>query len=215
MRPFVSAFSGVSLTIARWRFHVVEHHELINAELHQTRGRDRLVCAVALCEAILIVGTGDPDQRSRAPTGALAVLGFAALALAAPTANRLKPKVRAFVCLAAIATLAALIVIAARTFAREYSVFGRQSAGDDAIIFCIEAQHGTPVIFSDHRGGEFRIPATTDLRAAAIPSDLSELSTAGWIALRDKYGLEKWLVFGSDEIPSNAKGDFEVVRCPS
>jgi hypothetical protein len=95
----------------------------------------------------------------------------------------------------------------------EYRRVGDQSAEDAALIDCVRDSGGVPVIPTL---AAFRIPATTELRAATIPSNWQILTSQDWKELSDQYGLSVWLVVAGDgamPIPEAATGVLREVRC--
>ena len=84
---------------------------------------------------------------------------------------------------------------------------------DKRVIDCLESIEGVAILTGMEA---FRIPATSDLRAATIPGNWKLLSTEDWLQMQKQYGITAWLDLSRNkefEIPINAKGVIKNVEC--
>lgn len=173
-----------------------------------------LTLALMVLQAGLMLTTGYGDTRYWGISGLLLLELVAALSVAFGSATVLGQDFRRrLVVVGLISLLVILAVIGVLQAGLEYRQTADQGALDAKITACMQEVDGVPIIAGIEA---FRIPATTDRRAAVPPNNAADLSVEHWADLSAKYGITAWINPSGDPasaIPVNAAGILAEVTC--
>jgi hypothetical protein len=175
-----------------------------------------LTLALMALQAGLMLTTGYGDLRYWATSNVLLLELGAALSVAMGSAAASRQDFGRRLAVVGLTSL--LVILAAlglRQVGREYRQTADQAASDARAIACITGVQGVPIV-SGNGNEAFRIPATTDLRAAYAPLNAADLSAEHWADLAAEYGITAWINLSGDPanaMPVNATGILLEVAC--
>ena len=204
-------FRRVSKRSILGKFELVQSNQKTTFDRHV---KFLLISLVFLGSMQLVAMTfaGYPDVRYWISTLGLAFpLGMSVLSMFAHKAKKeqFRDVVKMFVALN-IFTLGSLGV---HTALKEYQRPFDSSIGDQRVISCLNASNEVPIIPGMQA---FRIPATTNLKAATPPGNSALMSRQDWHELRDKFGITAWLNTSENkdyDIPEAAEGVLLSAEC--
>ena len=163
----------------------------------------------------LLSGTGYTDARYWAPLGfvLLEIMVFSAASAARGMPQSGRPYWKAVLITTTSINAAALAGLGLAVAFREYAQVDDQTELDASVTSCISDLDGVPIL-AGLTG--FRIPATTDLRAAVAPSNAYVLTREDWEALISAYEVTHWVDtagVGDFPLPLTAVGLLPEASC--
>jgi type IV secretory pathway VirB2 component (pilin) len=105
------------------------------------------------------------------------------------------------------------ILMVSQTVIQHYKIIENTTKYDKSLIHCIQKEE-KPSIIPGIQG--FRIPATTEFKAATPPGNFKELAAADWLNISKTYGINSWVVqpgVTDGDIPEAAIGIIEAIEC--
>jgi hypothetical protein len=166
--------------------------------------------AVGLSQLMALIVTGYPDVRYWISTIALLLLFVLAYY------KCLQGRQLNFMPFSSLALkLTAFLIASAGVLStvEQYKAPFDSTIYDKRVIDCLERIEGVAILTGMEA---FRIPATSDLRAATIPGNWKLLSTEDWLQMQKQYGVTAWFDLSRNnefEIPINARGVLKNVEC--
>lgn len=173
-----------------------------------------LALALMVLQAGLMLTTGYGDTRYWGTSGLLLLELLAVLSVAVGSAAAIGQDLkRRLAVVSLVSLLMMLAVIGLLKMGREYIQVADQGASDAVVTACIHEAQGVPMIAGMEA---FRLPATTNLRAAIPPNNAADLSPEDWTDLAAQYGITLWINPSGDPefaMPVNATGVLAEVVC--